>query len=165
MLDAIFWKIAHHARWQDLPVGYPSMYPCRRYYRRLFRSGRLLTLYQALYQDFCAHARLDLAALVERDCFEIHQNKLALSPDVAETWQMRIALLFMQQGYLIYRHLRREKEQQSRRRFRVGSLIIDRLGRIRQVTTLPSPVSPPPPEPEFTFTPLEQFYKSPGFHK
>ena len=165
MLDAIFWKTAHHARWQDLPVGYPSMFTCRRYYRRLFRSGRLLTLYRALYQDFCNRAGLDLAALVERDCFEIHQNKLALSPGVTETWQMRTALLFMQLGFYIYRHLRREKEQQRRRRFRVGSLIMDRLGRIRHVTTRPSPGPPPPPEPEFKFTPLEHLYKSPGFHK
>ncbi|HEY5269175.1 MAG TPA: transposase, partial [Anaerolineales bacterium] len=51
LLDAIFWKFAQHARWQDLPVGYPPMLSCRRYYRRLFLSGRLATLYSALYQD------------------------------------------------------------------------------------------------------------------
>jgi hypothetical protein len=73
MLDAVFWKTAHRARWQDLPVGYPSMFPCRRYYRRIFRSGRLLTIYRALYEDFCTCGGFDLTALVGRDCFEINE--------------------------------------------------------------------------------------------
>ena len=27
LLDAVFWKFAHHARWQDLPTGYPPCLP------------------------------------------------------------------------------------------------------------------------------------------
>jgi transposase len=41
LLDAVFWKIAHHARWQDLPPGSPPILTCRRFYRRLFLNGRL----------------------------------------------------------------------------------------------------------------------------
>jgi transposase len=166
MLDAIFWKMAHHARWQDLPVGYPSMFPCRRYYRRIFRSGRLLTIYRALYQDFCTRARVDLTALVERDCFEINENKVALQTGVTVTWQMRTALLFMQLAYQNLRHLRRVKEQERRRRLpRFGYFVMDQLGRIRQVSSRPSHVQPPPPEPAFTFTSPDQLITSPGFHK
>jgi MAF protein len=117
ILDAIFWKIAHHARWQELPVGYPSMAVCRRYYRRIFRSGRLFTLYRHLYKDLCTRGRVDLSALVERGCFIIKGNKVLLRPGQKETWRMRTALLFMQPGFHMLRHLRREKEQERRRRF------------------------------------------------
>ena len=165
MLDAIFWKTAHHARWQDLPVGYPSMFTCRRYYRRLFRSGRLFTLYRALYKDLHTRGQVDLAALVAQDCFEIKENTVAISPGIEETWQMRTALLFMQPGFYMVRHLRCEKEQERRRRFRVSSLVMDRLGRIRHVSTRPSPVQPPPPEPAFTFISPDQVLKSSGLHK
>ena len=165
MLDAVFWKTAHHARWQDLPVGYPSMFPCRRYYRRIFRSGRLLTIYRALYGDFCTRGGCDLTALVKSHCFEINENKVALCPGVPETWQMRTALLFMQLAYQNLRHLRREKEQEHRRRFRFGSLTMDRLGRIRKSSARSSSVHPLRPEPEFTFTPPEQILHLRGFHK
>ncbi len=142
MLDAVFWKIAHHARWQDLPVGYPSMFTCRRYYQRIFRSGRLLKLYRALYKDLCTRGRIDLTVLVERGYFSITANRIVLRPGVPETWRMRTALLFMQPGYHMYRHLSREKEQERRSRFRFGSLVMDRLGRIRAVSTRHSPVRP-----------------------
>ena len=169
MLDAIFWKIAHHARWQDLPVGYPSMYPCRRYYRRIFHSGRLITIYRALYRDFCTRGKFDLTALVERDCFEINENKIALClgvPGVEETWQMRTALLFMQVAYQNLRHLRRVQEQERQRQLpRFGSFIMDRLGRIRKSSPRSSPVQPLRPEPGFTFTLPERLMQSRGFHK
>jgi transposase len=114
LLDAIFWKIAHHARWQDLPAGCPSMAACRRYYRRIFRSGRLATLYRHLYDDLCTRGQVDLAALVERDCFKITKNKLSLSPDVEPDWQMRTALLFMQPAYQTFRRLQRAEVLERR---------------------------------------------------
>jgi transposase len=117
ILDAIFWKVAHHARWQELPVGYPSMAVCRRYYRRIFRSGRLFTLYRRLYKDLCTRGHVDLTVLVKRGCFTIQGNKVVLRPGLPETWRMRTALLFMQQGYAMLRHLRYEKVQERRRRF------------------------------------------------
>ena len=117
LLDAIFWKFAHHARWQDLPAGYPPMLTCRRYYRRLFLSGRLATLYSALYKDFHAHAQADLPALVNQGCFTITKNKVTLCPGLDETRQMRTALLFVQQGFQVLRGYRREKVRERRRRF------------------------------------------------
>ena len=117
VLDAIIWKMAHHARWQDLPLGYPSMAVCRRYYRRIFRSGRLCTIYRHLYKDLCARSRLDLTALVERGCFTIQGSTVLLRPGLPETWRLRTALLFMQLGFQILRRLRREKNQQLRRKF------------------------------------------------
>jgi transposase len=118
LLDAIFWKIAHHARWQDLPAGCPSMAACRRYYRRIFRSGRLATLYRRLYDDLCIPGRVDLAALVERDCFRITKNKLSLSPGIELDWQMRTALLFMQPAYQSFRRLQRAELLERRIRLR-----------------------------------------------
>ncbi len=112
LLDAIFWRFAHHARWQDLPSGSPPMLTCRRYYRRLFLSGRLLTLYSALYQDFLTRAKVDLSALVDQGCFTIVGNALTLRPGHEETWQLRTVLLFMQQGYQVSRRILRERARQ-----------------------------------------------------
>ena len=103
LLAAIFWKAAHHARWQDLPEVFPPMLTCRRYYRRLFLSGRLATLYAALYHDLRSRGNTDLAGLVEQGCFEISRHRLAFRPALAETWQLRTALLFLQQGYQVFR--------------------------------------------------------------
>jgi septum formation protein len=143
ILDAIFWKIAHHARWQDLPVDYPSMAVCRRYYRRIFRSGRLCTLYRHLYKDLCTRGRVDLTDLVERGCFKIKGNKVVLRPGLEETWHMRTALLFMQQGYHMLRHLHREKDQERRRRF----------PSFRRSSRQSSHAPPQRKEEEFSFTP------------
>ena len=117
LLDAVFWKFAHHARWQDLPTGYPPILTCRPYYRRLFLSGRLATIYRALYKDLLTRGKAELPALVTQGFFSLDENKVALRPDLFETWQMRTALLFMQQGYQVFRRPRREQEQEQRRRF------------------------------------------------
>ena len=103
LLDAIFWKFAHHARWQDLPTGCPPMLTCRRFHRRLFLSGRLATLYSALYKDLCTRGKADLAAFAEQGFFTISGKQVVLHPDLDETWQFRTALLFMQQGYQVLR--------------------------------------------------------------
>jgi len=166
LLAAIFWKIAHHARWQDLPVGYPSMSTCRRTYRRLFRSGRLFSLYRNLYKDLCTRARLDLTAMLERGFFTITAGIVALRPGLDETWQMRTALLFMQQGYQVLRHIRREIELERRRRtsyFRLPKL--DPQGRIRRPSIKPLYVRPLRPEPEFSFTAPDEFMLSPKIQK
>ena len=108
LLDAVFWKFAHHARWQDLPGYYPPMLTCRRYYSRLYRSGRLATLYAALYKDFCARGRAGLVAHVRKGCFILVDNKVTLSPSCDDTWQARTALLFIQQGLQVLHAILRE---------------------------------------------------------
>ncbi len=113
LLDAIFWKIAYHVRWQDLPPNSPPMLTCRRYYRRLFLSGRLFTLYTALYQDFLSRVNVDLAALVNQGCFTISGNTLILRTDLDETWQIRTALLFMQPAFQVSCRIIRKKKQQN----------------------------------------------------
>lgn len=115
LLDAIFWKIAYHARWQDLPPGSPPMLTCRRYYRRLFLSGRLFTLYSSLYKDFLRSAKTDLPGLVNQNCFSISGNILVVRSCLEETWQLRTALLFMQPAWQVSRQIIREKEPVQRR--------------------------------------------------
>jgi transposase len=114
LLDAIFWKIAHHARWQDLPAGSPPMLTCRRYYRRLFLSGRLFTLYTALYQDLLTRGRIDLTVLVDQGCFTIAGNGLALRPDLDETWQLRTALLILQLAHQVSCRILRAQDHSHR---------------------------------------------------
>lgn len=105
LLDAIFWKLAHHARWQDLPLDSPPMLTCRRYYTRLYWSGRLSTLLSALFKDFRSCAETDLSSLVSRGCLTFSGTRLILQSNLEESWQMRTALLFMQQGWQALRRL------------------------------------------------------------
>jgi len=115
LLDAVFWKLAHHARWQDLPDYYPPMLSCRRYYRRLFLSGRLTTLFSALYQDLVTRGKADLTQFVQNGCFKVTDTTLALGGlDLDEIWQMRTALLFLQLGYRAFRRVRQELKLKRR---------------------------------------------------
>ena len=114
LLDAIFWKFAHHAAWKDLPPGSPPMLTCRRYYRRLFLSGCLVTLYSALHKDFLASGQSDLTAFIDRGGIINTGKELVLAHDVAETWQIRTAMLLMQPAFQSLRRLLRQKEQEFR---------------------------------------------------
>ena len=117
LLDALFWKIALHARWQDLPAGSPPMLTCRRYYRRLFLSGRLLTLYSALYQDLLMRGQTDLAALVNQGCFSLAGNQVTLQPGHPKTWQVRTALLFLQVACQVSIRILRKTDRSHRSLF------------------------------------------------
>ncbi len=123
LLDAIFWKLAHHARWQDLPYFYPPMLTCRRYYRRLFLSGRLGTLYDALYQDLMTRGKVGLPALVEQGSVAVSENKVTMRRGLEKSWQMRTALLFIQQGYQALRRERCKKAQGYRRQLPTPRMI------------------------------------------
>jgi hypothetical protein len=79
-----------------------------RYYRRLILSGRLLTLYTALYQDFLAHSGTDLPTLVSQGTFILSGTSLVLSATAPDTWQTRTALLLMQLAYQSFRCLLRQ---------------------------------------------------------
>ncbi len=115
LLDAIFWKLAHHARWQDLPPCYPSMHTCRRYYRRLLLEGRLDALYTALYKDFVTRGKVSLPVLLKQGNFAMFKKKVVLPRRFENFWQMRTALLFLQQGCLALRRAEREKALEYRR--------------------------------------------------
>ena len=104
LIDAIFWKFAHHARWRDLPSVYPPMLTCRRYYRRLFLSGCLAAIISALYKDFRFRFKADLPSLVEQGCFTISGKKVTICSEFYGTCHMRTALFFLQQGYQVLRH-------------------------------------------------------------
>ena len=117
LLNAIFWKLALHARWQDLPAGSPPMLTCRRYYTRLYRSGRLFTIYTALYQDLLTRGQTDLTTLVEQGCFSLAGNQITLQPGLKQTWQLRTALLFMQAACQVSIRILRKTDRSHRRLF------------------------------------------------
>ena len=119
LLDAIFWKLAYHARWQDLPYFYPPMLTCRRYYRRLLLGGRLNALFSALYQDLLTRGKVSLSALVEKGGVEILENKVILRHGLDKKWQIRAALLILQQGYQALRKERGGKAQEHPNRYEI----------------------------------------------
>jgi transposase len=146
LLDAIFWKVAHHARWQDLPAVYPPMLTCRRYYRRLFRSGRLVTLYNTLYQHLVTSGNVDLLDFVNRGFFSIRQNKVILAPGNGNTWQLHTALLFLQFGIQELRQSRREIVLEQRARFPTFEALMKRKRAMQ---------APPPGLDEPVYTPFD----------
>jgi hypothetical protein len=72
------------------------MLTCRRYFTRLYRSGRLFTLYKALYQDLLTRGQTGLASLVDQGSFLLAGDHIILQPGLKITWQLRTARLFMQ---------------------------------------------------------------------
>ena len=124
LLDTIFWKLTTGSTWDHLPPGHPSMLVCRRYYRRLYLSGRLTTLYRHLFHHL-EQSGVNLPNLNSKGFFRVgSRHKLVLSPECPPTWQNRTALLFMQQGWLALNSLcRRNTADRLRqgRRFRFPS--------------------------------------------
>ena len=85
---------------------------CRKYYRRLFLSGRLYTLLLALYNHMRLEASTDLPSLLEAGVFTTTPGqKIALSPDAPPTWENYTALLFMQLARSAYTRLHRQHKQ------------------------------------------------------
>jgi transposase len=146
LLDAVFWKLAHHAHWQDLPRGYPSMHTCRRYYRRLFLSGCLDLLYTALYDDLLTRGRTGLPSLVRKGSAAVYENKVILRRGLDKSWQTRTALLFLQQGYQALRRKRRETARGERLR-RPTARMIARNKEIRARASMEENL--------FAFTPID----------
>jgi len=109
LLDAIFWKLATGHTWSELPGGFPPARVCRKYYRRLFLSGRLYTLLLALYNHLRLEGGVYLWELMEAGVFTTTAGqKIALAPGVPATWQNYTALLFMQLARGVYSRLQAE---------------------------------------------------------
>jgi len=97
LLDAVFWKLATGHAWGELPAGFPPMRTCRKYYRRLFLSGRLYTLLLALYNHMRLEMGLDTWTLYEGGLFTTTPNRrIALAPGSPPTTENCTALLFFQ---------------------------------------------------------------------
>jgi hypothetical protein len=109
----------------------------RRYYRRLFRSGRLATLYIALYNHLVTSGYGDLMDFVDKGCFSIRQNKVVLAPGIGNSWQLRTALLFLQFGIQELRQCRLINILEHRKNFPTLKAFMKR----RQAMQAPLPVS------------------------
>jgi len=114
LLDAIFWKLATGHTWDALPLDFPPMRQCRKYYRRLFGSGRFYTLLLALYNHMRLEADTDPRFLLEAGVFTTTPGQnIALSPGALPTWQNYTALLFMQLAREAYSRFKRIQKQQN----------------------------------------------------
>jgi transposase len=103
LLAAIFWKLALHVPWSDLPAFFPPMLTCRRYYRRLVASGRMSAIFKLLYADLISTGGLDFPALLSRGNFAIVDHRVVRSQGIRHSWQANTALLFYQQAYQVFR--------------------------------------------------------------
>jgi len=113
LLDAIFWKLATGQTWDALPPNFPPLRLCRKYYRRLFLSGRLYTLLLALYNHMRLEAAMDLTTLLEAGVFTTTPGQnIALSLHAPPTWQNYTALLFMQLAREAYSRLECNRKQE-----------------------------------------------------
>lgn len=114
LLDAIFWKLATGQKWKALPSGFPPMRACRKYYRRLYSSGRLYTLLFALYDHLRLEAGVDPHTLLEQGVFTTTPcGHIALSPGAPQTWKNYTALLFMQLAREAYARFERYRKQED----------------------------------------------------
>ena len=112
LLDAILWKLATGQNWDALPFGFPPMRVCRKYYRRLFNTGRLYTLLLALYNHMRIESSTDLPGLLEAGVFTTTPSqKIALSPEAPATSENYTALLFMQLARSAFTRLHRQHKQ------------------------------------------------------
>ena len=159
LLDAIVWKLATGHTWDELPNGLPSTRLCRKYYRRLFLSGRLYTLLLALHNHMRLEAVIDPYLLLEEGVFTTTPSQnIALAPGVPQTWQNYTALLFMQLAREAFSRAQRE-EKQNNPRLRVLPVLKgeDKLS----TALLPDTYRPQPP----AFLPLEQSLAFKGWDK
>ncbi len=117
LLDAILWKIATGHDWDDLPGDFPPMRLCRKYYRRLFLSGRFYTLLLALHNHLRLEENIDTYALWKSGAFITTPSQaIALDSGVALTNSNCMALLFMQLAREAYSSNQRQNKQNGDRR-------------------------------------------------
>ncbi len=111
VLSAIFWKLSNAASWDDLPDHFPAKRTCRRYYKRWFLSGRLMTIYKVLMRDLLTRGRVHPFDFVKEGYFWLDSDhRIRTAAACPDTWQTRTALLFMQQSYALIRRIRREEK-------------------------------------------------------
>ncbi|MBE7432387.1 MAG: transposase [Anaerolineales bacterium] len=147
MLDAILWKLATGHGWDALPDEFPPMRLCRKYYRRLFLSGRLYTILLALYNHLRIEQGVDLYACYEQGDFTTTPSQsISLAPDIPLTNANCMALLFMQLAREEYTRLERERKMKNP----LYPLLPIFKGQ-SALTTARLPHTPPPP----SFEPLE----------
>lgn len=114
MLDAILWKLATAHNWDDLPSDFPPMRLCRKYYRRLFLSGRLYTILLALYNHLRLEQAVDIDELYEQGTFTTTPSQnIALHPNAPLDTRTCTALLFMQLAREAYSRSQREQKKEN----------------------------------------------------
>jgi transposase len=131
LLDAILWKLAVGARWQDLPSELP-LRACQLLYKALCRSGRMAAIYTGLHNHLEEFGESTLESLVSQGCFQIVKNRVVLTPlpclpreaggegpGVREkypplTWEKYTALLLLQRALFNQRQRKRQEDLDRR---------------------------------------------------
>ena len=114
--------------------------------RRLFLTGRLDALYSALYQDLLTRGMVSLHGLVKQGDVAISENKVIMRRGMDKSWQMRTALLILQQGCQALRKERREKAHGNRPQIHTARMI----ARDKEIQARASRE-----EEEFAYTPID----------
>jgi len=104
VLEGIFWKIATHSPWYNLPPAYPSHQSCYRYYRQWLRSGVLNSIRETLCRHLNSHGAFGLKAVSnhmiqfsKRDTFW----KITFPIAIFGTWECTTVVLL----YFLFRDL------------------------------------------------------------
>lgn len=114
LLDAIIWKLATGHGWDALPLDFPPMRLTRKYYRRLFSSGRLYTILLTFYNYLRIERGVDIFACYEQGIFTTTPSQsIALAPDTPLTNSNCMALLYMQLAREAYTRLEREQKMKN----------------------------------------------------
>jgi transposase len=115
VLDGILWKLVTSCRWDQLPPEYPVR-RCQRLYRKLYNTGRMAAIYEALLLDLYVYGDTTLESLVEEGEYKVHAGKIIYIPKETPDWQHVVALLLLQRAYLNFRKLKRENRVERLRR-------------------------------------------------
>jgi hypothetical protein len=84
---------------------------------------------------------VDLSFFQNHGHFSLDKNRVVLNPDLTEFWQMRTALLFIQQGYQVLRSILRDKTQEMP--FLLLANIVWDLSHSTRLGELDGMISPP----------------------
>ncbi len=116
-MEAILIKHAYGIPWKELSRHIRALHPnldsfprwrCQSFYRELYNSGFLRSVYKQLHWHFLEYGGTSLEELVSQHRFLIGKRFIFLDRAQPLTWQNFTALLLLQRAYHNYRAKRRE---------------------------------------------------------
>jgi hypothetical protein len=107
VLNGIFWKLATHSPWYDMPPHYPSHQSCYRFYHQWRSSGLFRKILSFLLLDLRERGGLDLPGLVSGGSVGVDYSEMKryfiASLRSYGAWQLSTAILLLKLAYDIAR--------------------------------------------------------------